>query len=228
MTPSWGTTAYSAPSSASATAIESPCRSRTRPWLFYLLDQLAAQGLRRVVLCTGYLHDHIEAAIGSRHAGLDVVFSREPSPLGTAGALRHALPLLRSADVLVLNGDSLIDTSFAELYQRHGARSASATLLLSLVEDASRYGAVELDAADRIVRFAEKGETGPGWVSAGVYLLRRALVNEIPTGSTVSLERDMFPRWIGPNMYGCRCARPFLDIGLPSSLAAARSVLAAR
>jgi NDP-sugar pyrophosphorylase family protein len=193
-----------------------------RPFLAYLLDHLASQGIRRVVLCTGYLGEQVEAAFGPTYGELSLVYSREREPLGTGGALRLALPHFTTDDLLVLNGDSLVASPIVEMLTAHRRRGATATLLLSRVDDAERYGTVALDQAGRVVRFAEKGAAGPGLVSAGVYVLRRELLAVVPADRAVSIERDLFPTWIGPAMHGYVSDQAFLDIGLPDTLAEAR------
>jgi D-glycero-alpha-D-manno-heptose 1-phosphate guanylyltransferase len=195
-----------------------------RPFLAHLLDRLAAQGIERAVLCTGYMADQVQAAFGDEYGGVRLAYSKEERPLGTGGALRHALSVVESEDALVLNGDTLIDVDVADLLAAHRRHDATATLVLSPVEDAIRYGSVAVDPSGRITSFAEK-TSGSGWVSAGVYVLRRELIASIPAGGPVSLERDMFPRWIGPTMYAYACDRPFIDIGLPETLARARHSL---
>src|SRR5437879_601155 len=80
-----------------------------RPYLTYLLDQLAKAAVREVVLLTGYGAEQVRDALGATYAGMRLVHAAEPAPLGTAGALRHALPHLRSPAVLLMNGDSYCD-----------------------------------------------------------------------------------------------------------------------
>src|SRR3954463_14123588 len=77
-----------------------------RPFVTYLLDQLAAAGLRRAVLLTGFRAEQVRQTLAEQHAGLDLAYSTEPTPLGTAGAVRDALDQVDTADVLLLNGDS--------------------------------------------------------------------------------------------------------------------------
>lgn len=199
-----------------------------RPFLAHLLQLVARNGARRAVLCTGYLADQVEAAFGAAFAGVEIVYSVEPTPLGTGGALRLALPALRTDQLLVLNGDSYVHAPFSEMLTQHRTNRADATLLLSRVADAGRYGAIMLDDDGRVRGFAEKRRAGEGWVSAGVYLLARELVASIPADRPVSLEREMFPAWTARRAYGYRSGQPFLDIGLPESLARARrSIMAA-
>lgn len=191
-----------------------------RPFLAYLLDQLAEAGLRDVVLCTGWRADAVEHALGSAHSSLRLRYSPETEPLGTAGALRRALPLLEGETVLVMNGDSFCDADLAATWDWHRAVRSRATLLLVEVEDASRYGRVEVDAAGAICRFVEKQPgAGAGWINAGIYWLARARIESIATETPLSLERDVFPGWIGRGLAGLRTTARFLDIGTPRSYA---------
>jgi len=200
-----------------------------RPFLSYLLDQLADAGLRTVVLCTGYMGEQVEVAFGESHRGVRLLYSQEPTPLGTGGAVRFAMSRLASSTVLLLNGDSICQADLGALWSAHRASGSRATLVLVRVDDASRFGQVELDDAGNVLRFEEKGgRTGPGWINAGVYLIERRMLEAIPPGPAVSLERDVFPTWIGAKLLGWRSTGRFLDIGTPESYRAAADFLAAR
>ena len=193
-----------------------------RPFLAILLDQVAAAGFRDVVLCVGHRADEVEAALGASHGPLRLRYSREAEPLGTGGALRLALPLLDGPELLVMNGDSFCEVDLAAAWTWHRAHGAEATLVAVEVSDASRYGRVEMDAADRVRRFTEKQEDGrPGWINAGIYLLASRLVAALPAGRALSLERDVLPGWTGGALYGYRVRGRFIDIGTPGAYSAA-------
>jgi NDP-sugar pyrophosphorylase family protein len=195
-----------------------------RPFLTYLFDQLVVAGARNVVLCIGYLGDQIRTILGESHGGLCLTYSQESVPLGTAGALRLALPLFTSNPVLVMNGDSYCDANLNEFFRWHIRRRAKATLLLTKVSDPQRFGRVRVSANGTVNDFEEKGGgNGPGWINAGIYLLNRHLLAEIPEGRTVSLEREIFPRWLGRGLYGFRTKGRFVDIGVPQAYADAQS-----
>ncbi len=201
----------------------------SRPFLAYLLEQIAQAGIRETVLLTGYMADLVKQQLGSIHAGYaDLAYSEEPAPLGTAGALRHALPLLTRPTVLVLNGDSYCDLDLTAFLERHRRHGADVSLTVTAVPDASRFGKVCLADDERIERFEEKqASAGPGWINAGVYLLERPLIEEIPAGGAASLERDFFPRWAAAGRcHGFKTAGKFLDIGTPQSYVAAESFFA--
>jgi D-glycero-alpha-D-manno-heptose 1-phosphate guanylyltransferase len=199
-----------------------------RPYLTYLLEQLAGAGVRTVVLLTGYLADQIRSAFGDSYAGLRLIHSCEPSPLGTAGALRLALPYLSSSTTLLLNGDSYCAASLHEFWRYHQRQAADLSLVLTEVEECSRYGCVHRGTDGRVLRFEEKNRAGGvGWVNAGIYLINRPLIQEIPADVPVSLERDMGPMWADNNRcFGFPCWGRFLDIGTPESYAQAEAFFA--
>jgi D-glycero-alpha-D-manno-heptose 1-phosphate guanylyltransferase len=207
-----------------------------KPFLARLLDQLAEAGLDRVVLLTGYRGEQVRETFGDRYGTLSLDYSIETEPLGTAGALRLALPKLFPAaarkyatqSVLVLNGDSYCDADLRGFRAFHGKSRADGSLVLAQVADTARFGKVETAAHHRLLRFLEKQEAGgPGAINAGIYLLNRPLVEEIPEGRAVSIEREMFPEWFRTRkMLGFACEGAFLDIGTPESYQAAEQFFA--
>jgi NDP-sugar pyrophosphorylase family protein len=198
-----------------------------QPFVAHLLNRLSAQGCRRAVLCTGYLGDQVESAFGTQYRNLSLSYSREPMPLGTGGALHHARPLLDTDPVLVLNGDSFCGFELFPFLARHRQRQSAASLWLTYVPDAGRYGLVQLADNGAVLRFSEKqASRHAGWINAGVYLLSRQVVESISPGRAVSLERECFPSWIGRGLHGFAAAAPFLDIGTPESYADAADFLA--
>jgi NDP-sugar pyrophosphorylase family protein len=194
-----------------------------RPFLEYQVDLLRQQGIVDVVLCTGYMHEHIEKHFGDgRRWGVHLRYAVERTPLGTGGALRHALALLEPA-FLLLNGDSYLELDARALLAFHRARRAAerrcrGSIALVRVDDASAYGAVDLDDDGRVVDYGEKARAGPAWVSAGVAVLERALVETLPVATPLSLEKDVLPRAIrqGARFYGFPAQGFFVDIGTPA------------
>lgn len=190
------------------------------PFVFHLLGQLAASGVKHVVLSTGYRGDQVRDTVGSSYGPIEIEYAQEPAPLGTGGAIRRTLPLVRSHALFVLNGDSYCDVDLPGLWLWHHQRAAHGTLALARVSDARRYGTVETDAYGRVHRFVEKSpRRRAGSVNAGVYLLRRALVASIRPGLPCSLERELLPAWLEAGIYGYARSERFIDIGTPESLA---------
>jgi NDP-sugar pyrophosphorylase family protein len=197
-----------------------------RPFLEYLLRHLADAGVREAVLCTGFGADAVAEVMGDgARFGLRLRYSREDRPLGTGGALRQAAAMLGPGPALVLNGDSLVSLPLAALCALHAGRAARATLLLARVPDCSRFGAVSIDPDGRMLRFEEKHRAGPGLVNAGVYLVEQSVLQTIPGGREVSLEKEVFPGLIG-GLYGLVVDTELVDIGTPESLAAAQRLFA--
>lgn len=193
-----------------------------RPFLSYILDQLAVTGLKDIVLCTGYLGNQVQATFGSFYRGLHLSYSQEVFPRGTAGALRLALPLLNSDPVLVMNGDSYCEADFRAFLSQHSMSGAQVSILLAHIDNTARYGHVVVSGRGEVISFEEKGaRKGSGLINAGVYFLARSVLSAIPSDKNVSLENDIFPLLIGRGLYGCLSHGRFLDIGTPESYAAA-------
>lgn len=196
-----------------------------RPFLTYLLDRIAAAGIGRVLLCTGFGGDRIRATFGDAYRELRIEYSHEETPRGTGGALRDAVRLLPGSPALVLNGDSYCGADLRELWEWHHLRPAHATLVAAEVADASRFGRIEADAAGRVRGFAEKTTPGPGLVNAGIYLVHTELLARIPAGRPVSLERECLPTWLRLGLFAFPSRGRLLDIGTPESFAAAQKIL---
>ena len=189
-----------------------------RPFLAYLFDQLDHAGAREVVLCTGYMAGSVREEIGNSYRSLRIEHSMEDVPLGTGGALRLALPLIKSDTVMVMNGDSYVNADLKTFLAWFLRKDIVAALLLAKTLDTSRYGRVVIASDDRIETFEEKGGIkGDGWINAGIYLFQKKVLETISPGKAFSLERELFPSLIGKKLYGYRCEREFIDIGTPKS-----------
>src|SRR5437667_7882292 len=127
-------------------------------FLELLVRQLRHQGIRRLVMCSGYLADQIENKFGDGSAwDLTIEYSREEQPLGTAGAVKLAQHrLVEASDFLVMNGDSFLEIDFGRLIQFHRGRNGLVSMAVVPVEDAGRYGTVRGDSGNRVVGFTEK------------------------------------------------------------------------
>ncbi len=187
-----------------------------RPLLEWILRWLERDGCKEAVLCLGYKADAIRAFVQETKFEMKFFFSVEAEPLGTGGALRQALPLLAD-EVLVINGDTLFATHLQPLLKFHQRHQADVTIALAHVDDASRYGAVEFDPEQRVLRFCEKQQQSGGWVSAGIYLMKRELVAETIPAGPCSLERTVFPGWVESKalFYAVPLPGLFVDIGTP-------------
>lgn len=196
-----------------------------RPFAAYQLEHLAAGGVTDVIFSCGYKADALRAGLSdAASVGLrSVTFEEEDRPLDTAGAARFAtrgLPADRPGPILVCNGDVLTDLDVPALvgfHRRHGGR---ATIALTRVSDPSRYGLVRTDADGRVAAFLEKpapetltdAERAAPWINAGTYVLDRDVLDALPLGEPVSIERSVFPGLVG-SLFAWRSDAYWLDMG---------------
>lgn len=188
-----------------------------RPFLSYMIDWLRGHGVDHIVFACGFLPDRMREILGDGTDGVRFTWVVEPEALGTAGAIRYALPAL-DRTFFALNGDSLADLDLTALWQRHRDTGARATLGLYRVEDPSAYGLVELGSDGRVIDFSEKPESGTvtdGLISAGAYVLDRDVIAPLPEGREVSIEHEVFPELVGNGLYGMALDGYWMDIGTP-------------
>jgi len=189
-----------------------------------LIRQLRYQGIEHIVMCTGYLADQIEREFGDGHR-LNVVieYSKEQTPLGTAGAVKLAEAHLRDvSEFLVLNGDSFLEIDFCELVHFHREHGGLVSLAVRQVANAARYGTVHVNEERRVMSFAEKvGVSTPGLVNAGVCVFSCEILPLIPSGPG-SLETDVYPHLLEYGMYASEQNGIFVDIGTPEDYARAQ------
>jgi mannose-1-phosphate guanylyltransferase len=192
-----------------------------RPFVAYILDNLARHGVERAIFSTGFLAEAIEAVIGrGAKYGLEVDYAVEDEPLGTAGAIANCEDKLGDGNFYVFNGDVLSDVDLGALAATHLDRGGMGTIFLTPVEDPRRYGLVELREDGSVASFLEKpGEwEGTALINAGVYVLEPEVLEMIPRGRLFSIERGVFPKLAtAGSLYGYVDRGYWLDIGTPDS-----------
>ena len=203
-----------------------PCLER--PFIEWILRYFQRAGIREFVVSLGHLADIAERYFDRREPDeLKLSTVVERSPLGTAGAVRFAWEGHQDRAALVLNGDSLLLADFDPLWTMWRETAADALVVGVPQSDASRYGTLTFNDDDRRLLSFEEKRSGQGIINAGIYLFRASLLATIPLGVPLSLERDLFPDWLrsGRDIRVCVIPGPFLDIGLPESLASADDFL---
>ena len=188
------------------------------PFLNYVFQYLKFFGIQKVILSTGYLSDKIISYYGQQYLGIEILYTKEETPLGTGGGIRLAMEQCQSKDVLVLNGDSFFDVNLNEYFIHHDKLKAQCSLALRKVDNASRYGTISLGFSNKIDSFKEKdGQEIPGLINGGVYILNRELyLNETKSNSAFSIEKDFFETKIQQmNICGFEFSGYFIDIGIP-------------
>ena len=190
-----------------------------RPFLTFMLDWLGAHGVDEALLSCGYRSEDVERVLGDSHRGMKLKYVIEEEPLGTAGPLRLALDSGVLAErVLVLNGDCLTDIDLTAQLAQHAETGASGTLALVPVTDTSSYGVVPTLAGGEVEAFLEKrpGPAPTNRINAGAYVLERSVVEMVPAGRAVSIEREIFPELVGNGLYGFDAPDAYwIDIGTP-------------
>jgi mannose-1-phosphate guanylyltransferase len=205
---------------------------RNRPFMGYMLDFLRSGGLDGAVLSLGYLPTPIQQYLADFDLdGFSVDYAVERRALGTAGGIKNAACYLKGGGPIVaVNGDVLSGMDLKRLIDRHRETDALATITLTSVEDPTAYGLVEVDHDMLVHRFIEKpaaDEVTTNLVNAGIYVLEPEVLEMIPRGQEVSIEREIFPELQATGRLRAYVSSSYWrDIGTPRSyLMASHDVL---
>lgn len=188
-----------------------------KPFVEYILLYLKEFGVERVVFSIGYKAETFKKYFGKKYQGIEIEYVIEKEPLGTGGALKFALEHCICNDVLVLNGDTFFNIELDDLWIFHQLHKADFTMALREVENASRYGTVQLNDLGKISAFVEKQvKEEKGVINAGIYILKKSIFNSYKLPEKFSLEKDFLEMYLSElNLFGCICEGYFIDIGIP-------------
>jgi mannose-1-phosphate guanylyltransferase len=189
------------------------------PFLTHLLSRIAAAGIEHVILGTSYKASVFEAEFGDgSKLGLQIEYVFEEEALGTGGGIANVAPKLRHDTVMVFNGDVLSGADLGSLLNHHRHHQADVTLHLVRVSDPRAFGCVPTDDNHRVEAFLEKTQDPPtDQINAGCYVFNREIIDRIPTGREVSVEREVFPQLLsdGVKVCGYVDATYWRDMGTP-------------
>ncbi|NLE81175.1 MAG: NDP-sugar synthase [Rhodococcus sp.] len=189
------------------------------PFLTHLLARIADAGIEHVVLGTSFRAEVFEDHFGDgSKLGLEIEYVTETDPLGTGGGIRNVLPKLRGENVMVFNGDVLGGTDLSGILDTHVATEADVTLHLVRVGDPRAFGCVPTDEDGRVTAFLEKTQDPPtDQINAGCYVFKRSVIEQIPEGRAVSVEREVFPALLaqGSRVFGHVDSSYWRDMGTP-------------
>ena len=193
-----------------------------RPFLLYQIDTLKRAGITDITLSLSYQPQKIEQQLGDgSDYGVNLKYTVETQPMGTAGAYKYAEDLIREPTV-VFNGDILTDLDLKTVIREHTEREATATIVLTPVSNPSAYGLVETEADGRVRRFLEKpkpDEITVNTINAGTYILEPRVLDLIPAGENHSFEYGLFPKLLerGERFFAHIPQRTYwMDIGTPA------------
>ncbi|RSS35972.1 NDP-sugar synthase [Streptomyces sp. WAC08241] len=197
------------------------------PFLTHQLARARAAGVEHIVLATSYLAEVFEPHFGDgSDLGLSLEYVTEEEPLGTGGAIRNVASRLHSGPddpVLIFNGDILTGLDIGALVDTHSSSGADVSLHLTRVDDPRAFGLVPTDPTGRVTAFLEKPQTPEeivtDQINAGAYVFRRSVIDTIPTGRPVSVERETFPELLasGAHLQGMVDSTYWLDLGTPQA-----------
>lgn len=197
-----------------------------KPFISILIDTLASYGGRRFILCTGHGAQAVEDHLAKSHPGLEIIFSREETPLGTGGAIKKGSSLVKSPQFLAMNGDCFCVIDYNKLIAFHRASLAIATIAVTRIDDPKEYGTIELDMNKQITVFKEKQpHAQSALINSGTYCLNKDVFSHVPTTEKFSIEYDFFPHLVGKKFFGFEVVNKFIDIGTPERYAWAQQHL---
>jgi NDP-sugar pyrophosphorylase family protein len=181
----------------------------------HLFYNLKKHGFTEVIMGLGYLAEQVKSYMVHRPLyDLNLIFSVEPSPLGTGGALKHASKYLDST-FFVINGDTYLDCDYAKALKFHQSSKALVTLVTAKNEFASGFGQVKVNTKKQVTKFAsnpnvKKGES----VHAGVYIVEPSVLDKIKSNQKTSFEKEILPKLIkNEKVYAYASKSSFFDIG---------------
>jgi len=191
-----------------------------RPFLEHVIGHLSSHNVKDIILTQSCRSQQISDWFGDgSRLGVNLSYTIEDTPMGTAGAIKHAERYLDET-FLVLNGDIITNLDIAAMVELHLARKAKVTIALTPVDDPTSYGLVETDAQGKITRFLEKpghDEITTNMINAGTYLIEPGVLKYIPAQTKVSIERETFPLLLARDepAYTYLSDAYWLDMGTP-------------
>lgn len=194
-----------------------------KPFLEFLVWNLARQGVSDILIFAGYKSEKIKEYFHNKFFyGSFIKVLIEEIPLGTGGCLKKHKEYLDDRFWL-LNGDTFFDSSLLEIFQQF-SEDDEIIINGTLIDDPDRYGSLVIDSQNYVLEFNEKKRSGESLISAGIYLLHKKYITNLPDGF-ISLEKDIFPNLAKHKKIKLFVSEAFfIDIGIPDSLAFARDI----
>lgn len=190
-----------------------------KPFLNYLINYLAKNGITHIILSVGYKADLIRKYFRTGNKSVKISYAIEETPLGTGGGIFLAMKQAANEHIFVVNGDTLFNIKLQEMAHFHQLKNAALTVALRRIKDGSRYGSVITDHSNKIIAFNEKKEGVENVIiNGGTYLIDKQQFLRKDFPEKFSFEKDFLEKdFNSNNFYGIEFNDYFIDIGLPSS-----------
>ena len=186
-----------------------------KPFLYYILQNLVSQNIKKIILAVGYRYEAIFNYFGNEFQSAELIYSTEDEPLGTGGGIRLAIEKTISSQVLIINGDTFYDLAFSDLESVHIKNKSDLTMCLKPMKHFNRYGTVTVDQ-NKVIGMKEKQPCEEGLINGGVYLMNKAIIEKYPIYRNFSFEKDFLEKEVSLLNFGAYIAdNYFIDIGIP-------------
>lgn len=196
-----------------------------KSFLHYIFQYLKHYKIQKVILSVGHKAEIIQEYFGDKYDNITIDYAIEKEPMGTGGGIRMAMEKCNDKEVLVLNGDSFFNIDLIAFYNFYINQQSDVSLAVRHIEDASRYGTIQLNDFKKINLFTEKtGRAMSGIISAGIYIINRKLyLNHTPINKNFSIEKEFFePNVNVYHLHAYLSEGYFIDIGIPEDYAKAQ------
>jgi D-glycero-alpha-D-manno-heptose 1-phosphate guanylyltransferase len=197
---------------------------KENPFIYYLLSYLNKYDIiENVILSLGYKHQEVSKWIEKEcKFSFNFVYSIEYEPLGTGGAIKKALSLAHNNQVLIINGDTYFDIDLFHFLNQHNIANSDLSIALKAMTKFNRYGNIQIDKSNKIIRFNEKKYCEQGYINGGIYLINMHKIDFSFQPSKFSFEKGILQtEYLKNNMYGFVYDNYFIDIGIPEDYAKA-------
>jgi D-glycero-alpha-D-manno-heptose 1-phosphate guanylyltransferase len=200
----------------------------TRPFLEILMNQLNQANFTEVTICISYKGEIIKEYFKDKYKDIKIIYSYEKHPLGTGGAIKQALERYKNAneDIFILNGDSFSDLDLRKMSEFHRQNHFKLTIALKEMKEFDRYGSVEVDAFNQVIKFNEKIFLKKGLINSGIYVTTPAITRYFPEQEVFSFENDFLNIFYKDITFGGYKENSFfIDIGVPEDYLKAKEYL---
>ena len=186
-----------------------------KPFLVHQINYLKNQGIKEIILAVGYKAQMVENYFtDGNKLGVKIIYSKEKTPLDTAGAIKNAENLIKDKELLILNGDSFTNINFKKMLKFHRKMKQPITIAAIKVKKPARFGQVLINDKSIITKFKEKNEKiKEAFINTGIYIFQKKILKNFSKNKKISLEKDVFPKFAG-KIVAFKIKGYFIDIGV--------------